>query len=328
MILVTGATGLVGSHLVLHLIEQDQIVFAMFRNEQGKERVKLLFEKYQKPDLFYKIIWRQADILDIPLLEIAFQDVEYVYHCAALISFNPNDEDRLRKMNIEGTANIVNLCIDNKIKKLCHVSSIAALGDMKLNNALIDEEGEWNAEAEHSDYAISKYGAEMEIWRAEQEGMKVVVVNPGVILGPLFWTEGSGEIYAKVKNGLVYYTKGINGFVTVSDVVKVMCQLMKNDITGQKFILVSENISFKELVFMLAEVLKVKKPNINVGKLFVSMIWRADWLLANVFGKKRELTKDLAHSLHASNRYSNEKIKDTLGFEFERIRDYINTSKI
>lgn len=327
MVLVTGATGLVGSHLVLHLIEQDQDVFAMFRNEQGKERVRLLFEKYQKADLFHKIIWRQADILDVPSLESAFQEVEYVYHCAALISFDPKDEPQLRKINIEGTANIVNLSIDKKIKKLCYVSSIAALGDIKISNALIDEEGEWNAEAEHSDYAISKYGAEMEIWRGEQEGLKVVVVNPGVILGPLFWTEGSGEMYAKVKNGLLYYTKGINGFVAVSDVVKAVFLLMKSDISGQKFILVSENVIYKDLVFMIAEALNVKKPNINVGKFFVSMIWRADWFLTHFFGKKRELTKDLAHSLHATKMYSNENIKKALNFEYEGIRDYIYSSK-
>ncbi|WP_300568314.1 NAD-dependent epimerase/dehydratase family protein [Flavobacterium sp.] len=323
MILVTGATGLVGSHLVLHLIEQGQSVKALFRSDEGKQRVKKVFEHYQKKDLFDKIIWCQADILDVYSLEIAFQDIDYVYHCAALISFDPKNESELRKTNIEGTANIVNFCIDYKVKKLCHMSSIAALGDLTPTENIVSEETEWNPEKEHSDYAISKYGAEMEVWRAQQEGLSVVIVNPGVILGPLFWTEGSGEIYQNVKNGLSFYTKGSTGFVVVSDVVEIMVQLMQSNSAGERFVLISENKNYKDLVFLIAEMLKAKKPKFYANKVVTSFAWRADWFLATVFGKKRMLTKDLAASLHSLDIYSNEKIKKQLNYHFQKVDDFL-----
>ncbi|MEO8515397.1 MAG: NAD-dependent epimerase/dehydratase family protein [Flavobacterium sp.] len=323
MILVTGATGLVGSHLVLHLIEQGQDVKAMYRNEFGKQRVKSVFKYYHKDDLFDKISWCQADILDVPSLEIAFKEVDYVYHCAALISFDPKEEENLRKNNIEGTANMVNFCIDYKVKKFCYVSSIAALGDLREKENIITEETEWNSEKLHSDYAISKYGAEMEVWRAQQEGLAVVVVNPGVILGPLFWIHGSGEIYQKVKKGMPFYTKGSTGFVAVTDVVKIMFQLMQNTIAGEKFILISENKTYQDLVYAISGVLKVKKPKLYASKLLTDLSWRADWLLTAFSGRKRMLSKNLALSLHTTDVYSNEKIVNALSFQFEPMDSYL-----
>ncbi|WP_395059069.1 NAD-dependent epimerase/dehydratase family protein [Flavobacterium sp.] len=327
MVLVTGATGLVGSHLVLHLLEQSQMVKALFRNENGKQKVKSVFEYYNKQELFGKIHWCQADILDIPSLEIAFQDINYVYHCAALISFDPKDEGNLRKTNIEGTQNIISFCIDFKIKKLCYVSSIAALGDLAPNENIVTEESEWNPEIQHSDYAISKYGAEMEVWRAQQEGLDVIIVNPGVILGPLFWIEGSGEIYEKVKNELPFYTKGSTGFISVNDVVSILSLLMQSNITGEKFILISENKTYQELVFAIAETLKIKKPKLYVGKLLTSFAWRADWFLATFFRKKRILTNDLASALHSKDVYSNEKTIKRLGYKFLEVDVYLNSLK-
>ncbi|TGD58449.1 NAD-dependent epimerase/dehydratase family protein [Flavobacterium humi] len=323
MVLVTGATGLVGSHLVLHLIGQGQQVKALFRNEEGKLRVKSVFEQYGKADLFKEILWCQADIIAIPSLEAAFAAVDVVYHCAALVSFDPKDEEKLRKTNIEGTANIVNYCIDKKVRKICFVSSIAALGDLGPHEDKITEETEWNPEKIHSYYAISKYGAEMEVWRAQQEGLEVVVVNPGVILAPSFWKEGSGEIYQKVKKGLVFYTKGTTGFVSVNDVVVLMDLLMKGEVSGERFVLVSENKTYRELVSLMAEVLKVKKPGIYANWFLTGLAWRADWLLAFLFGKKRMLTRDLAYSLHSTDRYSNEKISTLLGFQFQDIEAFI-----
>ena len=327
MILVTGATGLVGSHLVLHLLEQDQTVKALFRNENGKQKVKTVFEYYNKQELFDKIHWCQADILEIPSLEVAFQDVNYVYHCAALISFDPKEEENLRKINIEGTQNIVSYCIDFKIKKLCYVSSIAALGDLAPHENIITEECEWNPEMQHSDYAISKYGAEMEVWRAQQEGLDVVVINPGVILGPFFWAEGSGEIYAKVKNGLPFYTKGSTGFISVNDVVKILFLLMESNIVNEKFILISENKTYQEVLFAIAEKLQVKKPKLYAGKLLTSITWRVDWFASTFFGKKRTLTHDLANSLHSKDIYSNEKIIKQLDYKFIEINTYLKALK-
>ena len=328
MILVTGATGLVGSHLVLHLLEQGQQVKALFRNENGKQKVKSVFDHHNKQDLYGKIHWCRADILDIPSLEDAFQDVNYVYHCAALISFDPKEEENLRKINIEGTQNIISFCIDFKIKKLCYVSSIAALGDLAPHEKIVTEACEWIPEMQHSDYAISKYGAEMKVWRAQQEGLDVVVVNPGVILGPLFWTAGSGEIYAKVKSGLPFYTKGSTGFICVNDVVTILSLLMQSDILGEKFILISENKTYQEIIFTISETLQLTTTKRYAGKFLTSFAWRIDWFLATFFGKKRTLTKDLASALHAKNHYSNEKIIKQLGFKFLEVDLYLKSLKI
>lgn len=323
MILVTGATGLVGSHLVLQLLEQGQMVKALYRTEENKGRVKQVFDYYQKENLFSKINWIQGDITDVPSLEEVFIGVEYVYHCAALVSFDPNDEEKLRKVNIEGTANIVNFCLDFNVKKLCHVSSIAALGDLLEGETIVTEDTEWNPEFQHSDYAISKYGAEMEVWRGQQEGLDVIVVNPGVVLGPVFWKEGSGEIYQKVKNGLPFYTKGVTGFVAIDDVVTAMTKLMNGEIKNEKFTLVSENISYQDLVFKIADCFKASKPKIYANKFMTSLGWRIDWFLS-LFGKKRALSKSMANSLHSIDIYSNEKIIREINFKFVEINNYIN----
>ena len=203
MILVTGATGLVGSHLVLHLVEQNYVVKTMYRNDSGKENVRRVFEHDQKGHLFEEIHWVMADILDLPSLEMAFLGVDYVCHCAALISFDPKDEKQLRKINIEGTANIVNCCLDYKIKKLCYVSSIAALGNLSPNETVVSEESEWNPEKQHSDYGISKYGAELEVWRAMEEGLPMAIVNPVIILGAGDWNNGSSGIFKSAYNELI-----------------------------------------------------------------------------------------------------------------------------
>jgi nucleoside-diphosphate-sugar epimerase len=323
MVLVTGGTGLVGAHLLLHLAESETTVRAIYREPKSIEKTKSLFKLYQKEYLFPKIEWVQADIIEVPSLKIAFKNVDYVYHCAGLISYDPNDEDLLRKVNIEGTANIVNFCIDNKIKKLCHVSSIAALGTPASHENHITEETEWNPEAAHSDYAISKYGAEMEIWRGQQEGLEVVIVNPGVIFGAGFWKQGSGLFFSAIKKGFPFYTNGSTAYVGISDVVKIMIQLMKSTIVGERFTVVAENLTFKKVIFSIAENLNAKKPKIEAKTWMTAIGWRLDWFVSIIFRTKRNLSKYSANSLHSSEFISNEKIKNALNFEFQSIDSVI-----
>lgn len=326
MILVTGATGLVGSHLVLHLLENNESVRAIYRNINGIEKTKTLFKMYDKESLFEKIDWIQADIIDIPTLADAFKDIEYVYHCAAMISFDPKDEAQLRKINIEGTANIVNFCLEFSVKKLCYVSSIAALGDLKEMETIITEASEWNPEKSHSDYAISKFGAEIEIYRGQQEGLQTVIVNPGVILGEVpnlqDWTTGSGAIFSKVKKGLFFYTKGSTGFVTVTDVVKIMRLLMNSEITEERFILVADDYSFKDILTYIAQALKVKSPTVYINPFVIEIVWRIDWLVSGLLSKERTLSKSMAHSLNTNERLSNEKVKSVLNYKFQDIEEY------
>ena len=325
MILVTGATGLVGSHLLVQLLQENEEVKALFRSEKQIEKVKNVFAFYNQLELFDKINWVKGDITDIPSLEIAFENVTHVYHCAALISFDPSDEDELRKINIEGTANVVNCCIDFGIKKLCHVSSIAALGNPKEHETTITEETEWNPEELHSDYAITKYGAEMEVFRGHQEGLEVVIVNPGVIFGYGFPKKGSDVIIQSVKKGLSFYTKGNIGIVSVDDVTNCMIQLMKSSINGERFTLVGENISTKSLLDFIAEELKLKKPSIEATKLMTSIAWRMDWLISKILNRKRKLARSTATSSHSETTFDTSKIERELQFVFQKKENYLKT---
>lgn len=332
MILVTGGTGLVGAHLLLHLLENGaEKVRSTYRDSINLTKTKQLFELYKKGDLYSKIEWVLADILDVPALELAFQEVDYVYHCAALISFDPAEEDKLRKVNIEGTANIVNFCIDKKVKKLCYVSSIAALGDLLLSEGKhpsqtpIDEQTEWNPEVPHSDYAISKYGAEMEVWRGLQEGLPVIIVNPGVILGPGFWNQGSGILFQTVKKGISFYTNGSSGYVSVIDVVTIMHQLMNSEFCGEKYILISENCTYKDILERISEKMNVKKPTILASSGLLNLAWRLDWIKSIMFQSKRKLSKTSAASLLSQTVFSNDKIKKELNYSFINIEEYLTT---
>ncbi|MBP1223417.1 NAD-dependent epimerase/dehydratase family protein [Flavobacterium sp. 1355] len=328
MVLVTGGTGLVGAHLLLHLLENGENVRAIYRKQNNIQKTKSFFELYKKADLFEKIEWLEADILDIPSLEITFIGIEYVYHCAAFISLDPKDEDLLRKTNIEGTANMVNFSIAKGIKKFCFVSSIAALGDLAAHETIITEETEWNPEKPHSDYAISKYGAEMEVWRGLQEGLDVIIVNPGVILGPIpkskTCEQGSAEFYVRVANGLSFYTLGSTGFITVNDVVRVTFELMKSGIKNERFTLIAENIVFRDIFNTISDALKVKRPSIHAKPILVNFAWIADGILSALFFRKRSITKATAKASYSKSLYSNEKIKTALGTVFQDVHQYIN----
>jgi nucleoside-diphosphate-sugar epimerase len=327
MILVTGGTGLVGAHLLLHLIESENIrpgkIRAIYRNSSTIKKTESLFKLYNKLSLFVTIEWIQGDIIDITTLEHAFKGIDYVYHSAALISFEPKDEGLLRKTNIEGTANIVNFCLAKGIKKLCFISSTAALGDLAGNETVITEETEWNPEKPHSDYAISKYGAEMEIWRGQQEGLDVIIVNPGIIIGPGFEEQGSGLLFTKIANGLPYYTLGTTGFIAVSDVVIMAVTLMKSAVRNERFILIAKNIGFREILNTIADALKVRRPLRHMKPYLIEMGWRVDWLLATILRKKRKITRATAKASYSKNNYSNEKIKKVLKTDFLDVQQYI-----
>ena len=273
MILVTGGTGLVGSHLLYKLLQGKAKVRAIYRREKTLETVKRVFSFYSKSPnkLFDSIEWIQADITDIPSLEHALKDIIYVYHCAAFVSFEPDKYYQLRKINIEGTANVVNLCLDQKIKKLCYVSSVAALGN-STNNKKIDEETYWNPEEENSVYGITKYGAEMEVWRGIQEGLQAVIVNPTVIIGPGIWSHGSGYLIKKVYTGMSYYTKGSIGLVDIHDVVNIMTELMSSNISNERFILISENWSYKEFFNYIAKNLNLKSIDKELHPFFLKIL--------------------------------------------------------
>jgi len=323
MNLVTGGTGLVGAHLLLELAGMGRPVRALYRSSDTLAKTKNLFTHYGKAGLFNTIEWVKGDVLDVPSLEDAFTGVEYVYHCAAYISFDPGDEEKIRKVNIEGTANMVNLALDFGVKKFCHISSIAALGDTHHDGGTISEETEWNPEKRHGDYALAKYGAEMEVWRAWQEGLSVVIVNPGLIFGYGFWEQGSGKILKAVAKGQQFYTNGTCGVVAIQDVVNIILKLTDSNISGERYSLVGEDLSYKEMLDAIAEGMNKKGPAVYATKLMSGFAWRADWLLSKVLMRPRMLTRTMVRSSYSTDKYSNEKIKKALGHEFTAVKPFL-----
>lgn len=324
MILVTGGTGLVGSHLLYHLTQKNEQVRAVYRSEKSLEKVRKVFSYYtnQVEDFFSKIEWRQADITEVPTMIPLFENVTEVYHCAALISFVPSEYREMRKANIYGTAIMVNLSIDAKVKKFCYVSSIAAVGD-DPKKVVADEDNEWAGNEKNHGYAITKYGGEMEVWRASQEGVDVVIVNPGVILGSGFWDAGSGSLFSQVYNGFFFYSKGSTGFVGVEDVVKSMIKLMESQVKNERFILVAENKSFGDVLFEIADAFGKKRPSKLVKPWMTQLFWRWEWLKSKLTSKKPRMSKHSAKSLHTASAYSSEKIQKAIGFEFETVNKTI-----
>ncbi|TJY37969.1 NAD-dependent epimerase/dehydratase family protein [Pontimicrobium aquaticum] len=325
MILVTGGTGLVGSHLLYQLVVSGKAVRAIYRTKKKIKAVKKVFSYYSEDyeNLFAKIEWFEATLNNIPQINEAFKDITYVYHCAAFISFDPKDYHTLRRVNIEGTANIVNLSVSQNVKKLCYVSSIATIGK-KENNLLITEETHWNPEAEQSVYSITKYGAEMEVWRGTQEGLDAVIVNPGVIIGSGFWRGGgSGSLIKLVYKGFIRLTEGVVGYVSVKDVANTMIKLMESNIINERYILVSDNLSYTDFFTKTANYLNVKAPQKKASKFLLSIAWRLDWLRSKLFNKKRRLVKQTTKTITTKSYYSNNKIKNAIDYNFAPIDEYL-----
>jgi len=327
MILVTGGTGLVGSHLLYQLCQKHERILATKRATSDLNRVKKVFSYYTSEvgQLFDKITWIEADITDLVALAKAFEDVTEVYHTAAFISFNPKDYRKMRAINIAGTSNVVNCCIDFNIKKLCYVSSIAAIDELPYKE-LIDETNDWNTEMPSSGYSITKYGSEMEVWRASQEGIPVVIVNPGVVIGPGFWNDGSGSLFTKVYKKLKFYTEGVTGFVSVHDVVQPMIALMESSIKNERFILVSENWSYQKLFASMAKALNVSGPKQRASKFVLEILWRVEVIRTSLFGGSPILTKPAARSIFKKSYYDNSKIRAAIGYEFQPVSESITES--
>jgi dihydroflavonol-4-reductase len=313
MILVTGGTGLVGSHLLFDLAQKGEKVRALKRKNSDLTFVKNLFSSH--PNLFEKIEWVEGDVLDIFSLEEAINGISKVYHCAAMVSFIPAEAEQMMKINITGTANVVNLCLENKIEKLCYVSSVSAINRINEDET-IDENSQWAISKRNSNYAISKYGAEREVWRGSVEGLNAVIVNPAIILGPGNWKTGSTALFPQIWKGVKFYTDGTTGFVDVRDVTKAMILLMESEIHSERFIVSSENLNFKKIFDRIAEGLGKPKPFMYANGWMRSVAWRGEALKSFLFHTKPFITKETAFAAHKKVHFSNEKIKKAIGIDF------------
>lgn len=326
MVFVTGGTGLVGAHLLLKLLEDGRSVRAAKRKESDISQTLKTFSMYNEgaTDLFNKIEWVDVDLCDVHEVEEALKGIREVYHCAALVSYLPQDAQMMLKWNTTATANLINISLELKMEKFCMVSSVAALGSEK-NIPVIDENQMWKNDPNNSTYAISKYLSEMEVWRGREEGLNVCIVNPSIILGPGKWGKSSTMIFDSVYKGMPFYTNGTGGFVDVRDVVHAMIGLMDNNIFGERFILNAESVKFKDVFSQIAVQLGKRPPFIESKKWMSQLLWRIEWLRNRVFRVKPIVTKETAYSAHNSKVYSTEKIKKALGMKFIPVSESIAT---
>ena len=327
MILVTGGTGLLGSHLLYQLVQQESEIRALYRDEKRLKHVKSLFHYYnseQSANLFDKIQWIKGDIIDVVELDEAMEGVDFVYHCAGFVSFEGKDFKKLMKINREGTANVVNCCLEKGIKKLCHVSSTAAIGVGK--DGYTTEETVWKNGNETSGYSVSKYSAEKEVWRGVEEGLSAVIVNPCVIFGAGYWDESSLTIFRTVNNGLRFFTNGCNSFVDARDVAEIMIQLMQSPIESERFLCTGENVTFRELMTKIAIGLGKQPPSISTPKWLVGIAWRIARIGALFSGRKATLTKDSANSSFKKIIYDSSKVQNTLNFRFKSLDETIDNT--
>lgn len=309
-ILVTGAAGLVGKEVIKQLLD-------------GGEKVKAIYHSAPVSLSHPNLEITQCDILDVISLEEAMEGITHVYHSAAIVSYDPKDKHRILKINIEGTANVVNACIDAGVKKLVHVSSVAALGRMRQDE-MVTEQMNWTEETSNSVYGKSKYFGELEVWRGIGEGLQAVIVNPTLILGGDNWASGSSVIFRNAYNEFKWYTDGVSGFVDVRDVARAMILLMNSEISSQRFILNGENLSYKKIFSSIAECFDKKPPHKKVTPFLAEMIWRMEVIKTKFTGKKHLLTKETARTAQAKVFFDNNKILKAISpFHFTKIKDTI-----
>ncbi len=309
-ILVTGAAGFVGNELLKQLLKEGFTVRALFHSSPLSISHPLL-----------EMV--QCDILDVVGLEKAMDGITHVYHCAAIVTFDPSDKQRLLKINVEGTANVVNACIDANIKKLVHVSSVAALGRIRKGET-ITEAMNWTEETNNSTYGKSKYLGELEVWRGIGEGLSAVMVHPTIILGGDKWDTGSAAIFKTAYNEFKWYPEGITGFVDVRDVARAMILLMNSDINAERFILSSENLTYKEIFSEIANCFGKRPPYKKATPFLVELVWRWETIKSILTRRKHLLTKETAHTSITKVYFDNHKILNALPqFEFIKIKETI-----
>lgn len=311
MVLVTGATGLLGSHLLMELCDAHENIRAIYRTVSSVEKIASIFKMHQREDAFKKIDWVQADVLDIPQLENAFKDIHIVFHCAGFISFDSRHKKQLLRVNKEGTANMVNLSLAHGVNQFIYVSSIAALG--KGVGPVITEETE-SLPTELDVYGLSKHLGEIEVWRGAQEGLKVQIVNPGVIIGPHFWQSGSGALFRFASKGYPFTLPGGTGVVGVQEVVKAMLLLSNTELAQGNYILVNQNMSFKDLSQFLAKSLRKEPPKQMISPLALGLLWRIDWLWSRITGSHQQLTRSMIKNTKNPKLYDGKKITKINGF--------------
>ena len=303
-ILVTGGTGFLGSYIIKELVERNYSVRAIRRNSSK-------LPLFIPGDIFKRVEWVEGDVLDQVSLEESLENVSAVIHAAAMVSFYKQDKDRMYRVNVQGTANVVNAMLESNVSRLVHISSVAALG-RSAKSALVTEEKKWHANKENTHYAISKYKSEMEVWRGMGEGLDAVIVNPSTVLGYGDWNSSSCRIFKTIYHEFPWYSTGINGFVDIEDVARVTVMLMKSDIHDQRFIVNADNWSFQRLFNTIADGFNKRHPRIRATPFLGEVAWRVEKLKSFMYGERPLLTKETARVAHSHTFFGNDKIRAAL----------------
>jgi dihydroflavonol-4-reductase len=328
MILVTGGTGLVGSHLLLSLVRKGHHVKALKRKTSDIEGVRKVFRWYssQEEELFRKIEWMEGDILDYYSLEAILKDVDIIYHCAAVVSFARRQRSGVIQNNVEGTANLINAALTCGVKQFCHVSSISALGKNRDGSPVTEDSG-WIPSNKNSGYSESKFYSEAEVWRGIEEGLEAVIVNPSVIIGPGNWNIGSCRFFPMIYKGLRFYTSGENGYVDVRDVAEAIVMLTDkenfNKAKNQKYLLNADNLGYREFFHMIADAMHKPGPTIRATSFILHIAGKATSLWSLVSGKEAIFNKDTISSAIRKNRYDGSKITKVFGFRYRTVQQAV-----
>lgn len=314
-VLVTGGTGFIGAYIIKALVEKGYPVRAIRRSN------KLPF--FISPEILNKVEWVTGDVLDVIALNEAMNGVDAVIHSAALVSFLKSERRQMYNTNVDGTANIVNLALDNGVKKLVHISSISALGRTSAGEH-VNEEKKWAISKLNSHYGISKYKAEMEVWRGMGEGLNAVIINPSTVLGFGNWHDSSCAIFKNMYKGFPWFTTGVNGFVDVEDVAKLAVLLMESNITEERFIINHENWEFRKLFNFMADGFGQKHPSWQATPFLSGIAWRLEKIKSALKGTKPLLTKETALIALSRTYWENDKILKAMpGFSFKPLESCI-----
>lgn len=318
MILVTGGTGFIGSYIIKNLVEKGHAVRAICRSSH--------FPFYISKEIWNKVEWVEADILDIISLNDAMEGIDAVIHSAAIVSFSKQNRKQMYQVNVEGTANVVNAALDKGVKRFLHVSSVAALGRTTTAET-VTEKKRWEENKNNTHYAVSKHHAEMHVWRGFAEGLEGVIINPATVLGYGNWHQSSCALFKNAYNEFPWYTKGVNGFVGVEDVAEAAVQLLLSDISQKKFIVNSENSSFQQLFNSIADNFHKKRPHKEATKTLSAIAWRFEKWKEIFTGKRALLTRETAKIAHSKTSFDNSAVLKALpGFEFTPLKTVIKNA--
>ena len=313
-IVVTGGTGFIGSYIIRSLLER------------GYHNITACKRKNSRLDLLGKsasqINWVDCELGDVVGLSDLVASHDAVIHAAALVSFNPKDRGMLMQTNVRGTANLVNACLEQNVKRMIHISSIGVFPRM-LQGEIIDESVSWSGEVTQSDYAISKYQSELEVWSGGAEGLSIVILNPSLVIGGGWWASGTASIFQQIDQGLKFYPAGATGVVDVRDVAEAVIKCLQSSIHGERIIISAENNTFEHLLTQISTLLGKQSPTTRLNRFLIELALLRSWLLGKISPSNRVLTRVSLHNAQHNWAFDHSKSKRLLKLNYRSVDEVL-----